>query len=125
MPLMKAIQVAAPGAEFELVQKEIPEPRETEVRIKVEVCGICHGDAVVKEGRYPGISYPRVPGHEVVGKIDSLGSSVTGWKTGQRVGVGWYGGPCLKCDACKRGDFANCESFLTTGISFDGGTPSI
>jgi D-arabinose 1-dehydrogenase-like Zn-dependent alcohol dehydrogenase len=121
MPLMKAVQVAAPGGEFELVQKEIPQPRETEVRIKVEACGICHGDAVVKEGRFPGISYPRVPGHEVVGKIDQLGSKVTGWQTGQRVGVGWYGGPCLNCAACKRGDFANCESFLTTGISFDGG----
>ena len=121
MPLMKAVQIAAPGAEFELIQKEIPEPRETEVRIKVEACGICHGDAVVKEGHYPGISYPRVPGHEVVGKIDKLGSKVIGWETGQRVGVGWYGGPCLKCDACKRGDLANCESFLTTGISFDGG----
>jgi len=121
MAFMKAMQIAAPGAEFELVQKEIPEPRETEVRIKVEACGICHGDAVVKEGRFPGISYPRVPGHEVVGKIDKLGSHVTGWQTGQRVGVGWYGGPCLKCEACKRGDLANCESFLTTGISFDGG----
>jgi D-arabinose 1-dehydrogenase-like Zn-dependent alcohol dehydrogenase len=121
MPFMKAIQVAAPGAEFELVQKEIPEPGETEVRIKVEVCGICHGDAVVKEGRFPGISYPRVPGHEVVGKIDKLGAKVNDWKTGQRVGVGWYGGPCLKCAACKRGDFSNCESFLSTGISFDGG----
>ena len=121
MSLMKAVQVSAPGAEFELVQKEIPEPNETEVRIKVEACGICHGDAVVKEGRFPGISYPRVPGHEVVGKIDKLGSKVTAWQTGQRVGVGWYGGPCLKCEACKRGDLANCESFLTTGIHFDGG----
>jgi len=121
MALMRAIQVASPGAEFELVQKEIPEPRETEVRIKVEASGICHGDAVVKEGRFPGISYPRVPGHEVVGKIDKLGSKVTGWEIGKRVGVGWYGGPCLKCDACKRGDLSNCESFLTTGISFDGG----
>ena len=121
MPLMKAVQVAAPGAEFELVQKEIPEPQESEVRIKVQACGICHGDAVVKEGRFPGISYPRVPGHEVVGIIDKLGSKVSGWQTGQRVGVGWYGGPCLKCEACKRGDLANCESFLTTGIHIDGG----
>jgi D-arabinose 1-dehydrogenase-like Zn-dependent alcohol dehydrogenase len=121
MPLMKAVQVAAPGAEFELVQKEIPQPAETEVLIKVEACGICHGDAVVKEGRFPGINYPRVPGHEVVGKIDKLGSKVIGWEVGQRVGVGWYGGPCLKCDSCKRGDLSNCESFLTTGISFDGG----
>ena len=121
MPLMKAIQVAAPGAEFELVQKEIPEPGEIEVRIKVEACGICHGDAVVKEGRFPGIQYPRVPGPEVVGKIDKLGTRVVGWQAGQRVGVGWYGGPCLKCDACQKGDPSNCESFLTTGISFDGG----
>ena len=121
MPFMKAMQIAAPGAEFELVQKEIPEPGKTEVRIKVELCGICHGDAVVKEGRFPGISYPRVPGHEVVGKIDKLGAKVNDWKTGQRVGVGWYGGPFLKCAACKRGDFSNCESFLTTGISFDDG----
>ena len=121
MPLMKAMQIAAPGAKFELVQKEIPEPMETEVRIKVEACGICHGDAVVKDGHYPGINYPRVPGHEVVGRIDKLGFKVHGWETGQRVGVGWYGGPCLKCDACKRGDLSNCENFLTTGISFDGG----
>jgi D-arabinose 1-dehydrogenase-like Zn-dependent alcohol dehydrogenase len=121
MPLMKAVQVDRPGAEFELVQKEIPEPKETEVRIQVEVCGVCRGDALVKEGHYPGISYPRVPGHEVVGRIDKLGSKVIGWETGQRVGVGWYGGPCLQCDACKRGDLTNCKSFLTTGISFDGG----
>ncbi|MDR3577861.1 MAG: alcohol dehydrogenase catalytic domain-containing protein [Anaerolineaceae bacterium] len=121
MPLMRAVQVAAPGAEFELVQKEIPQPKENEVLIKVEACGICHGDAVVKEGRFPGITYPRVPGHEVVGKIDKLGSKVTGWQIGQRVGVGWYGGPCLTCESCKRGDLANCENFLTTGIHIDGG----
>ena len=94
MALMRAIQVASPGAEFELVQKEIPEPRETEVRIKVEASGICHGDAVVKEGRFPGISYPRVPGHEVVGRISKLGSNVAFWEVDQRVGVGWYGGHC-------------------------------
>jgi D-arabinose 1-dehydrogenase-like Zn-dependent alcohol dehydrogenase len=87
----------------------------------VKACGICHGDAVVKERRFPAIRYPRVPGHEVVGKIDNLGRKVTGWQTAQRVGIGWYGGPCLKCDACKRGDPSNCENFLVTRISFDGG----
>lgn len=121
MPLMKAMQISKPGGDFELVQKEIPEPGKNEVRIKVQACGICHGDAVVKEGHYPGIKYPRVPGHEVIGIIDKLGSGIYGWKTGQRVGVGWYGGPCLKCEACLRGDLDNCRNSLTTGISFDGG----
>ncbi len=121
MAKMKAIQVKSPGANFELVQMEIPVPKENEVLIKVEACGICHGDAVVKEGHYPGIQYPRVPGHEVIGIIDKLGPGVSVWQTGQRVGVGWYGGPCMKCDSCRKKDYANCESFLTTGISFDGG----
>jgi len=121
MSLMKAIQVNSPGADFELVHKQIPKPQENEVLIKVEACGICHGDAVVKEGLFPGIKYPRVPGHEVVGIIDKLGSGVSFWEIGQRVGVGWYGGPCLKCNACRKGELGNCESFLTTGISFDGG----
>jgi D-arabinose 1-dehydrogenase-like Zn-dependent alcohol dehydrogenase len=121
MATMKAIQVKTAGGELELVQIEIPEPKENEVRIKVEACGICHGDAVVKEGHMPGIVYPRVPGHEVVGIIDKLGTGVAVWQTGQRVGVGWYGGPCLQCDSCKKKDYANCERFLTTGISFDGG----
>ncbi len=121
MSLMRAVQVSAPGADFELIRKEIPEPKENEVRIKVQACGICHGDAVVKEGHFPGIKYPRVPGHEVVGTIDKLGPNVSFWEIGQRVGVGWYGGPCLKCEACRKGDPGNCASFLTTGISFDGG----
>ena len=121
MSLMRAVQVSAPGADFELIKKEIPEPKENEVRIKVQACGICHGDAVVKEGHFPGIKYPRVPGHEVVGTIDKLGPNVSFWEIGQRVGVGWYGGPCLKCEACRKGDPGNCASFLTTGISFDGG----
>jgi len=121
MPLMKAIQVSSPGGAFELVNKEIPEPQENQVLIKVEACGVCHGDSLVKEGHYPGIQYPRVPGHEVVGRIDKLGSKVFPWEIGQRVGVGWYGGPCLKCNACRRGDLSSCQNFLTTGISFDGG----
>ena len=95
MPSMKAIQVRSPGADFELVDKPIPDPREHEVLIKVEACGICHGDALAKEGGFPGLTYPRVPGHEVVGTIDKLGSAVTSWRVGQRVGVGWHGGHCL------------------------------
>lgn len=121
MTLMKAMQISGPQADFELVHKEIPEPRENEVRIKVQACGVCHGDAVVKEGRFPGIRYPRVPGHEVVGVIDKITADISHWRVGQRVGVGWYGGPCMKCDACEMGDLSNCSSFLTTGISFDGG----
>ncbi|MGA2158263.1 MAG: alcohol dehydrogenase catalytic domain-containing protein [Dehalococcoidia bacterium] len=118
---MKAVQVSAPGGDFELIKKEIPEPKENEVRIKVQACGVCHGDAVVKEGHFPGIKYPRVPGHEIVGTIEKVGSNVSFWQIGQRVGVGWYGGPCLKCETCRRGDPGNCDSFLATGISFDGG----
>lgn len=121
MSLMKAVQISEPGADFELIRKEILEPGENEVRIKVQACGVCHGDAVVKEGRFPGIQYPRVPGHEVVGIIDKPGPGVSYWHVGQRVGVGWYGGPCMKCEACIMGDLSNCRSSLTTGISFDGG----
>ncbi len=123
MPMMKAVQVSAPGAEFELVQKEIPQPKEGEVLIKVEACGICHGDAVTKEGggRFMGIVYPRVPGHEIVGRVQTLGAGVRGWEAGQRVGVGWYAGPCLKCEACQRGDLDNCSNILTPGIHVDGG----
>jgi len=118
---MKAIQVDAPGAEFRLVTKEIPEPKQDEVLIKVEACGVCHGDALVKEGHFPGLKYPRTPGHEVVGIIDKIGSSVQNWKIGQRVGVGWHGGHCNYCKECQRGDFGACENALTTGLNMDGG----
>ncbi len=122
MSLMKAVQVGSPRADFELVNKEIPEPKGNEIRIRVEACGVCHGDALVKEGNFPGIQYPRVPGHEVVGIVDKLGTNAAiDFQVGQRVGVGWYGGPCLKCNACKRGDLGRCENILATGISFDGG----
>lgn len=121
MSLMSAVQLSKPGADFELIQKEIPEPKESEVRIKVQACGVCHGEAIVKEGYFPDIKYPRVPGHEVVGTIDKLGSNVSFWEIGQRVGIGWYGGPCLTCEACRKGDPSYCVNFLTTGISFDGG----
>jgi D-arabinose 1-dehydrogenase-like Zn-dependent alcohol dehydrogenase len=121
MPLMKAVHVSSPGADFEIIQKEIPRPGNNEVLIKVEACGICHGDAITKEGHYPGIKYPVTPGHEVVGIIDKAGASVTNWKAGQRIGVGWHGGHCNQCSACRKGDFGACEKSLTTGIHMDGG----
>ena len=121
MALMKAIQVSAPGGDFKLVQKEIPEPKEHEVLLKVQACGVCHGDAIVKEGYFPGLSYPRTPGHEVVGTIAKLGSESHYWRVGQRVGVGWRGGHCTHCRSCLKGDFWACESPLATGISSDGG----
>jgi D-arabinose 1-dehydrogenase-like Zn-dependent alcohol dehydrogenase len=121
MPFMKAIQVSKPGADFELIQKEIPTPGDNEVLIKVEACGICHGDSVAKEGHFPGIKYPIIPGHEVVGIVDKVGSSVTKWLPGERVGIGWHGGHCNQCSACRRGDFGACEDSLVTGLNLDGG----
>ncbi len=121
MKLMKAIQVKSQGADFELIQKEIPEPKDNEVLIKVEACGVCHGDSVAKEGHMPGVKYPIIPGHEVVGIVDKIGSQVTAWKVGQRVGVGWHGGHCFQCSACRRGNFNACEKSLTTGLHLDGG----
>src|ERR1700693_2479669 len=118
---MKAVQVSQAGAAFEIVEREIPQPGPGQVRIKVEACGICHSDALVKEGHWPGIQYPRVPGHEIAGRIDAIGADVTLWKPGQRVGVGWHGGHCFQCDACRRGDFALCQFGKITAITFDGG----
>jgi D-arabinose 1-dehydrogenase-like Zn-dependent alcohol dehydrogenase len=121
MAKMKAVQVSKPGGNFELIEKNIPEPGRNQVRIKVEACGICHSDALVKEGYWPGIQYPRVPGHEIAGRIDAIGADVTNWKPGQRVGVGWHGGHDFTCDACRRGDFVNCQNEKITAISHDGG----
>jgi len=121
MPLMNAVQIAEPGADLVLVQLEIPEPGEREVLIKVEACGVCHGDAVAKQGQFPGIVYPRVPGHEAVGIVAKTGSGVTRWKTGARVGVGWSGGYCMTCDACGEGDYEHCKDSWVTGLSIDGG----
>jgi len=119
---MRAAQIARPGGNFEIVEREIPQPEPGWVRIKVQACGICHSDSMVKEGHWPGLQYPRVPGHEVVGVVDAVGAGVTQWKNGQRVGVGWHGGHCGYCDACRRGDFFGCQVALkVTGISFDGG----
>ena len=118
---MKAVQVAKAGGGLELVERNIPEPGRGQVRIKVEACGICHSDLLVKEGYWPGIQYPRVPGHEIAGRIDAIGADVTNWKPGQRVGVGWHGGHCFTCDSCRRGHFVLCQFEKITGINHDGG----
>jgi D-arabinose 1-dehydrogenase-like Zn-dependent alcohol dehydrogenase len=118
---MKAAQVPSPGADFQIVEREIPNPSAGQVRIKVQACGVCHSDQFTKEGTWPGIQYPRVPGHEVVGVIDELGAGVTEWKKGQRVGVGWHGGHDGTCRECQRGDFRNCRNLKVPGISYDGG----
>ena len=118
---MKAVQVSKPGGNFEIVERPTPQPGRGQVRIKVEACGICHSDELVKEGLWPGIQYPRVPGHEIAGRIDAIGADVTLWKPGQRVGVGWHGGHCFQCDPCRRGDFALCQFGKITAITFDGG----
>ncbi|GAB6282177.1 MAG: alcohol dehydrogenase [Ignavibacterium sp.] len=121
MANMKAMQVKNPGGNFELVEIPIPEPKENEVLIKVEACGICHSDAIVKEGWYPNMQYPLVPGHEVIGIISKVGKNVKNWKVGQRVGVGWHGGHCFDCEPCRRGDFINCVNGKVPGISYNGG----
>lgn len=118
---MKAAQISKAGAEFELVERGIPEPGPRQVRVKVEACGICHSDVLVKEGLWPGLQYPRVPGHEVAGRVDAVGDDVANWKKGDRVGVGWHGGHDFVCDHCRRGDFSMCINRKVTGIDFDGG----
>ena len=118
---MTVAQVTKPGAAFEIVEREIPEPAAGQVLIKVKACGVCHSDVLTKEGSWPGIQYPRVPGHEVVGIIADVGDGVSVWKKGQRVGVGWHGGQDGTCRQCRRGDFRNCENLKVAGISYDGG----
>ena len=118
---MKAAQIRKPGGDWELVERDIPEPGAGQVRVKVEACGICHSDVFVKEGLWPGLQYPRVPGHEIAGRVDAVGDRVTEWKTGQRVGVGWHGGHDFVCEQCRRGDFAMCVNRKVTGFDFDGG----
>ncbi len=118
---MKVAQISKPGAAFEIVERGIPQPGPREVRIKVQACGICHSDVMVKDGIWPGIQYPRIPGHEVVGLIDERGAGISDWKIGQRVGVGWHGGQDGTCLYCRRGDFRNCRNLKIPGISYDGG----
>jgi D-arabinose 1-dehydrogenase-like Zn-dependent alcohol dehydrogenase len=122
MPMMRVAQVQRPKAPFELVEREIPQPSAGQVRIKVQACGVCHSDSVTKEGLFPNIEYPRVPGHEVIGTVDAIGVGVLGWTIGQRVGIGWHGGNCGYCDACRGGDAFACETVtLMTGVTHDGG----
>jgi D-arabinose 1-dehydrogenase-like Zn-dependent alcohol dehydrogenase len=121
MAMMRVVQVSRPNGPFEIVQRPMPEPGVGSVRIRVQACGICHSDSVVKAGHYPGIQYPRVPGHEVAGVIDAVGNGSAGWQPGQRVGVGWNGGYCGHCDHCRRGEFFACVTGQVTGITYDGG----
>lgn len=118
---MRVAQVSRPGGPLEIVERDVPEPGLGSVRIKVQACGICHSDSLVKEGQFPGIQYPRVPGHEVAGVIDAVGPGVTQWKPSQRVGVGWHGGNCGRCEPCRRGDLFACQTGQITGLTFDGG----
>jgi D-arabinose 1-dehydrogenase-like Zn-dependent alcohol dehydrogenase len=119
---MRAVQVSKPNGPFEIVERDIPEPGPGRVRVKIQACGVCHSDSLTKEGTYPGLEYPRVPGHEVIGVVDAVGEEVARWKPGQRVGVGWHGGNCGYCDSCRRGDAFACQtSSLVTGITHDGG----
>ena len=121
MPTMRAVQVAQAGGPLEMVEREIPQPGARQVRVRVHACGLCHSDSLTKEGHWPGIQYPRVPGHEIAGVIDALGADVPRWNKGDRVGIGWYGGHCGYCDSCRRGSFVTCERGPISGITFDGG----
>jgi D-arabinose 1-dehydrogenase-like Zn-dependent alcohol dehydrogenase len=122
MSRMRVVQITEPKGALELVERDIPEPGAGFVRIKVEACGVCHSDFFTKEGIWPGIQYPRVPGHEIAGIIDAVGTGVAGWTPGQRVGVGWHGGHCGHCDSCRRGDFVTCQiASEVPGITYDGG----
>ena len=122
MATMRVVQVTRPSGPLELVERDVPEPGTGCVRVKVEACGVCHSDSVTKEGLFPTIHYPRVPGHEIAGTVDAVGTGVAGWTRGQRVGVGWYGGHCGHCDSCRRGDFVTCQiAPQITGVSRDGG----
>jgi len=121
MPKMRAVQVSKPGGLFEMVEREIPEPGPRQIRVKVQACGVCHSDSLTKEGHWPGIAYPRVPGHEIAGVIDAVGSEVPHWKPGQRVGIGWLGSYCGYCESCRRGSFITCANQRITGIMMDGG----
>jgi len=121
MAKMKAVQISKANGPFEVVERDIPEPGDGELRIKVEACGICHSDAFVKAGAFPGLVLPRIPGHEIAGRVDAVGANVGSWKKGDRIGVGWHGGHCFECNACRKGLWLNCEKARVTGISFDGG----
>jgi D-arabinose 1-dehydrogenase-like Zn-dependent alcohol dehydrogenase len=121
MAKMRAMQVSEPGGAFELVERDVPQPGRGEALVRVHACGVCHSDVFAKEGGFPGVSHPLVPGHEIAGRIESLGEGVQGWEVGQRVGVGWFGGNCAYCEPCRRGDLINCQNMEIPGITIDGG----
>jgi D-arabinose 1-dehydrogenase-like Zn-dependent alcohol dehydrogenase len=121
MAKSRAVIVRKPGAPFEIVERDVPRPRAGQVRIRVEACGVCHSDVLVKEGMWPGIEYPRAPGHEIAGIVDEVGPEVVGWSKGDRAGVGWYGGHDGTCEQCRRGDFILCRRLRVAGMSYDGG----
>ena len=121
MPTMRVIQVAKKGGPFELVNRELPQPGRGEVRVKVEACGVCHSDSIAKDGLFPSVRYPIVPGHEIAGVIDAVGEGVIGWTVGVRVGVGWFGGHCGRCEPCRRGDLVDCRNLRIPGVTYDGG----
>ena len=121
MAKMRAVQVTRPGGPFEMVEREIPQPGPRQVRLKVQACGLCHSDSLTKEGHWPGIKYPRVPGHEIAGVIDAVGAEVPRFQAGQRVGVGWLGSYCGYCESCRRGSYVTCANQLVSGITMDGG----
>src|SRR6516164_11559016 len=122
MPKMRAVPVSAPGGSLDIVVRDIPDVVPGSVRIKVEACGICHSDSLTRDGGFPGLTHPRIPGHEVVGVIDAVAADVRGWKPGQRVGVGWHGGACGYCENCRRGDGFACQTATRiTGVTQDGG----
>jgi D-arabinose 1-dehydrogenase-like Zn-dependent alcohol dehydrogenase len=121
MPKMRAIQIATKGAALELVERELPQPGHGEVRVKVQACGVCHSDSVTKEGLFPTIPYPVIPGHEIAGVIDAVGEGVVGWSVGTRVGVGWFGGNCGHCEPCRRGLLIDCVNLQIPGVTYNGG----
>jgi D-arabinose 1-dehydrogenase-like Zn-dependent alcohol dehydrogenase len=121
MAKMRAVQVTQAGGPLELVERDLPEPERGEVRVRIEACGVCHSDSLTIEGQWPGLSFPRIPGHEIAGVIDALGAGIVGWHAGQRVGVGWFGGHCGHCEPCRRGWLIDCRNLRIPGISYDGG----
>src|SRR5512132_519974 len=121
MPKIRVVQVGKKGGPLELVERELPQPRPGEVRVKVQACGVCHSDSIAKEGLFPSVPYPIVPGHEIAGVIDAVGDGVVGWAVGARVGVGWFGGHCGRCEPCRRGYLVDCRNLRIPGINYDGG----